>query len=148
MEQDIYYNAYVAEKMLSDKLKRITSKIRKKHIFTLDIALDLIDEYDDVAVQAIDALEVGRAYKIRFGRLYQVKLFVGNRDYYIIIPEVNYCGCMSKYTVGMPKRSLCYHLIAFKIMDSLGLIEELFFDESDFRWIIDELKYKKLDMDL
>ena len=130
------------------KLNKILSKIKRSRVTTIDIFLDLIDEFGHVAIQAIDALEEGRAYKIRFGRTYNVTFYVGNRDYYIIFPETGYCGCISKYAVGALERSLCYHFIAFKLAESLGLVKELSFEKRDFRWVVDELKYKKIDMDI
>ena len=130
------------------KLNSIISKIKRGRVTTIDVVLDLIDEFGHVAIQALDALEEGRAYKIRFGRAYNVSFFVGNRDYYIILPETGYCGCISKYAVGAVERSLCYHFIAFKLMESLGIVKELSFEKRDFRWVIDELKYKKIDMDI
>jgi predicted nucleic acid-binding Zn finger protein len=129
-------------------LRNLFYKVRKNGFISIDIALDLLARYDDVALQALSSLDRGRAYRIRFGRLFTVNIFVGNRDYYIVIPESSYCGCISKYTVGIIKRKICYHIIAFGLLDALGLVKELYFDRSDFRWVMDELKYKREDMDL
>ncbi len=131
-----------------NRLNKVVSRIKRTGVFTIDIAMDLIDEYGSIAVQAIEALKDGRGYKIRFGRSFQIKFFVGNRDYYVIFPETGYCGCISKYAVSAVERSLCYHIITYKVLDALGSVKELSFDKEDFRWVVDELKYKKLDMDI
>ena len=125
-------------------LEKTVSRVKKRGVLLLEDVLDLLDVYGDVVLQAVEALEYGRAYQLNFGRKYKVDLFVGNHDYYIIIPEKYYCGCMSKYVAASSKRSICYHLIAYKLLDALKKIKILFFDEEDFFRVIDELKYKRV----
>lgn len=124
-------------------LEKIASRVRNRGVLLLEDVLELSKEYGDAALQAVNALEYGRALQLKFGRKYRVNVFVGNHDYYIIIPEKYYCGCMSKYVAAITKRSICYHLIAYKLLDALKKVEILSFDEDDFFWIIDELKYKR-----
>lgn len=124
-------------------LERVVSRVKRRKTILLEDLLDLLEKYGESTVQAITALEYGRAYRLKFGEKYKVDVFVGNHDYYIIIPEIYYCGCMSKYLVAMVKRSVCYHLIAFKLLDALGKVRDLSFDEEDFLSVMNELKYKK-----
>ena len=125
-------------------LEKVVSRVRNRGLLLLEDVLELLNEYEEVALQAINALEYGRALRLKFGNRYIVNVFVGNHDYYIIIPEIYYCGCISKYVAATTKRSICYHLIAYKLLDALKKVETIMFEEDDFLWIIDELKYKRV----
>lgn len=125
-------------------LEKVILRVRKRGVLLLDDVLDLLDVYGPVVLQAVEALEYGRGYQLKFGRRYKVDLFVGDHDYYILIPEKYYCGCMSKYAAALSKRNICYHLIAYKLLGALKRIKILSFNEKDFFGIIDELKYRSI----
>ncbi len=124
-------------------LEKTISRIKKRGIIILDDILDLVEVYGEDMLRAVEALEYGRAYQLDFNHKYKVNIFVGNHDYYIIIPENYYCGCMSKYATSSLRREICYHLIAYMFLDALKKVKVISFDEKDFFNVIDELKYKK-----
>jgi len=55
--------------------------------------------------------------------------YLGMHGEYIIIPEVSYCGCMSRYPSALEYRRICPHLIGFCIDCLLDEVEEVIIDD-------------------
>jgi predicted nucleic acid-binding Zn finger protein len=70
----------------------------------------------------------------------EVSFYTGKEKEYLILPSVWYCSCMSRYPSNIIKRRVCYHLLVYKLCESLGMISIYDADDEYFRIIMDELK--------
>ncbi|NIM44873.1 MAG: hypothetical protein GTN80_03450 [Nitrososphaeria archaeon] len=115
--------------------------IRSRGYLTLKILNRVIDTYGERFERAWEALRKGMVKKYRFvpgpG---EVSFIVGNTKEYLLIPEAWYCSCRGTYS-RRRNESLCYHLLAYKLAEALGLVELVEMNVQHYDTLINELKY-------
>ena len=128
---------------LVNMLDNIIDKIRRMKVVMLDDILNISDLYEDprLLLKYLEHLYELNAFRIWFNDRYVINTFVGDHYEYLIIPNIYYCGCNSRYPLAQLKRRICPHIITFKILDALGLINEIHLNEEDFEPTLEEILY-------
>jgi len=93
-------------------------------------------------LNAWKTINEGRVKKYIFkpsGRI--VWIVVGRRRDYLVMPAANFCSCDDfYYNVINNKAYLCYHLIAQRLAESLGLYDTIEEDDSFYDILMKEWK--------
>jgi predicted nucleic acid-binding Zn finger protein len=105
--------------------------------FTIEIFHHLLNRFNKSLLFAYRRFGEGRSKLIHIidpftnfeGRLYT---YLGMHGEYIIIPEVSYCGCMSRFPHALERRRICPHIIGFCLDCLFGEIEEITIDDLPF----------------
>ena len=115
---------------------KLKGKLTKKHIDSLTVM------FGSRFLNAWKAVNEGRVKKYIFkpsGRI--VWIVVGKRRDYLIMPAANFCSCDDfYYNVINKKAYLCYHLIAQRLAESLGLYDTIEEEDSLYRILMREWK--------
>jgi len=115
---------------------KIKGKLTQKHIDSLT------KTFGSRFLNAWGAVKEGRVKKYIFkpsGRI--VWIVVGRRRDYLIMPAANFCSCDDFYYNVIDKKAyLCYHLIAQRLAESLGLYDIIEEEDSFYDVLMREWK--------
>jgi len=115
---------------------KLKGKLTKKHMDSLTRT------FGSRFLNAWKALNEGRVKKYIFkpsGRI--VWIVVGRRRDYLVMPAANFCSCDDFYYNVMDKKAyLCYHLIAQRLAESLGLYDTIEEEDSFYDILMREWK--------
>ena len=115
---------------------KLKGKLTKKHIDSLT------GMFGSRFLNAWKAVNEGRVKKYIFkpsGGI--VWIVVGKRRDYLIMPAANFCSCDDfYYNVINKKAYLCYHLIAQRLAESLGLYDTIEEEDSFYEILMREWK--------
>ena len=107
------------------KEARLKGKLSKKHI---ELLTKIFGSRFLNAWKAVNERRVKKYIFKPSGRV--IWIVVGRRRDYLIMPAANFCSCDDfYYNVMNRKARLCYHLIAQKLAESLGIFD--IFEEDD-----------------
>ncbi len=121
-------------------LEKIVKEVSRLRILTPEHVIELINEFNEEGIKALEMLEPNRAFKVKFNGN-EVEGFSGESGDYIIFDEVGFCGCMSRYPANIVKRRYCPHIIAFKILKALGKFSIIEYPENKLDWVMKYLKF-------
>ena len=115
---------------------RLKGKLTRKHIDSLTRT------FGSRFLNAWKAVNESRVKKYIFkpsGRI--VWIVVGRRRDYLVMPAANFCSCDDFYYKVIGKKAyLCYHLIAQRLAESLGLYDIIEEDDSFYDILMREWK--------
>jgi len=105
---------------------RLKGKLTEKHMASLT---RIFGSRFSNAWRAVNERRVKKYFFKPSGRI--VWIVVGRRRDYLVMPAANFCSCDDfYYNVMNEKAYLCYHLIAQKLAESLGLFDTIKEDDS------------------
>jgi len=115
---------------------KLKGELTKKHIDSLT------KTFGSRFLNAWRAVNEGRVKKYIFkpsGRT--VWIVVGRKRDYLVMPAANFCSCNDFYYNVMDKKAyLCYHLIAQRLAESLGLFDTIEEEDSFYDILMREWK--------
>ena len=101
---------------------------------------ELVDRFGQRADKALEALNESRIKKYIFqptGRV--VWIVVGKNRDYLVMPEIDYCSCYDFY-FQFDRGHVCYHIIAQKLAEAIGVFDKFEDDDQLFNVLIEEWK--------
>ena len=108
-------------------LERYCTKAKKNGKITGTQLADLHDKFGSRFIKAWECVKDRRIKRYCFepsGRI--VWIVVGRKREYLIMPKAGFCSCDDFYYRDIDGEiHLCYHLIAQKISESLGLYDKI-----------------------
>jgi predicted nucleic acid-binding Zn finger protein len=116
------------------KTVRAEGKISEVHVSRLSEA------FGQRVNKALEALNEGRVKKYIFqpsGRI--VWIVVGKNRDYLVMPESDYCSCYDFY-FQFDRGHVCYHIIAQKLAEAIGMFDTFEDDDQLFSILIEEWK--------
>jgi len=127
----------------------LIKELERKGVLSERLLEKFVLRYGKLFWRAIKAIEEKRIMKYIFkpsGKYLWV--VVGKTRKYLVIPDF-YCSCDDFYfnVVTRRKRQLCYHILARKIAEILGLYETIYVSDTFYKNLLDEIKLYKIKKD-
>ena len=115
---------------------RLKGELTEKHIASLT------ETFGSRFLNAWKAVKERRVKKYIFKPSERtVWIVVGRRRDYLVMPAANFCSCDDFYYNVMDEKAyLCYHLIAQRLAESLGLYDTIEEEDSFYRILMREWK--------
>ena len=126
-----------------ERLKELLEGVRRDRRLSIDAMVRLVEGFGESFFKALETVREGRVKKYRFtpGPLV-IHTVGGSKREYIILPDVWYCSCKGFYPRRLHERTaICYHLLAYKLAEALGLVREEELDVDRYDSFLSELKY-------
>lgn len=127
----------------------LIKELERKGVLSERLLEKFVLRYGKLFWRAIKAIEEKRIMKYIFkpsGKYLWV--VVGKTRKYLVIPDF-YCSCDDFYfnVVTRRKRQLCYHILARKIAEILGLYETIYVSDTFYKNLLNEIKLYKIKKD-
>jgi predicted nucleic acid-binding Zn finger protein len=123
-------------------LESICEEAKNKGEVTGEQLTQLSEALGSRFTKAWEALEEGRVKRYLFspsGRI--VWIVVGREREYQIMPAAGFCSCDDFYFRVMDREvHICYHLIAQRMADALGLFDKIEEDDEAYDYLMEEWK--------
>ncbi|MFZ7137467.1 MAG: hypothetical protein ACOWW1_03500 [archaeon] len=123
-------------------LQKVCEEAKTKGELTEEQLTQLSQAFGSRFTKAWDAIQGERVKKYIFSPSgIVVWIVVGREREYQIMPEAGFCSCDDFYFRVMDREAnICYHLIAQKIADELGLYDKIEEEDRLYNCLIEEWK--------
>jgi predicted nucleic acid-binding Zn finger protein len=123
-------------------LESICKEAKTKGTLTEEHLARLSEALGSRFTKAWEAVKEERVKRYVFGPSGRVVwIVVGREREYQIMPEAGFCSCDDFYFRVMDREAnICYHLIAQKIADTLGLYDMIEVEDTLYECLMDEWK--------
>jgi predicted nucleic acid-binding Zn finger protein len=123
-------------------LESICEEAKNKGEVTGEQLTQLSEALGSRFTKAWEALEEGRVKRYVFSPSSRIVwIVVGREREYQIMPAAGFCSCDDFYFRVMDREAhICYHVIAQKMADALGLFDKIEEDDEAYDYLMEEWK--------